>query len=107
MQAAHHNLVGALVEPAKLLDPGDIDQQIGLHQSHVQHRAQRLAAGHDLDRHALVGDQFKSRTDFAGTSVVEIDRLHARAPSADLEGCRFLFLASSIASSTRRGVIGE
>ena len=46
---ADHDAVGFLLDLPKLLDARDVDEKIGLDQAHVEHRAQRLAAGHDFN----------------------------------------------------------
>src|SRR5690606_10037234 len=74
----------------------DVDDDAGLGQPHVEQRHEALAAGQQLGLVAVLGEQRQRLVDRRGPAVGEGCRLH-RAPSRR---------AASIASHTRRGVIG-
>src|SRR5262249_44332881 len=102
---ADHDPVSFLFNLPKFLDAGDIHEEIGLDQAHVKHRPQRLTAGYNLDGTSVLGEQRQRCLDIQRTRVSEIDWLHLSS-SSNSTGA-FLRLAAAIASSTRRGVIGE
>src|SRR3954453_17147305 len=77
-------------------NPGDIDQEIGLHQAQIQHRPEGLAARQEFDRGVFAARSRHSGGKIGRTHVVETNRLNL-----------WLRPACAIACNTCRGVIGE
>ena len=89
--------VRVLADGRQLGDARDVDQQRRLGEAQVEHRAQRLAAGQHLGTRRA-GEHLQRFGHRRWPRVVEGYRLHAAAAFAR---------ARSIASTMRRGVIGE
>ena len=54
---ADHDSIRLLLDLPKFFDAGDIDQKIGLDQTHVEHGPEGLTAGYDLDGTSVLGEQ--------------------------------------------------
>src|SRR5262249_24420101 len=72
----------------------DVDQKLGLHETEIQHRPQRLAAGDEFRRTTVTGKP-ERRRHVGWPSIIEGHRLHG-VPRA-----------AAMVSRMRRGVIGE
>ncbi len=94
---ADHELVAAPVGVFEFGKAGNVDDQIRLDQAEVEHRAERLPAGHDLGGALGFCHQGDRRIQACRPLIGEGCGFHA---------CR-LSRASSTASTSRRGEIGE
>ena len=90
------------VDPPQLRHAGDVDDAVGLDQPEIEHRSERLAAGHDLGRPVRAGDHGERGGKVAGPLHGEARRLHEAAVLSEAVG-----RAARTASTMRRGVIGE
>ena len=96
---AEHEFVAAALGLLELGKPGDVDDQLRLDQPQIEHRPERLATGDDFGGSVGLVQHGKRRLQIARTFIGERRRFHAAGLSASR--------AARIASTTRRGVIGE
>lgn len=96
-------MIAAFFDTDHLRDGSDVDHQFGLHQPHVEQRPEGLAAGQRFRGDVFAAEQRQGSAELTRPLVIEARRFHAATPA--LSAC--FVLAAAIASSTRRGVIGE
>src|SRR5678815_1576922 len=94
--ASDRDSVGGLLDLFELGNRGDVDQQVGLYQAQIQHRAERLPAGQKLHRDVLACTERAGGGEVAGAFVIEAYRFHV-----------VLRPACAMAVRIRRGVMGE
>src|SRR5947209_17936342 len=100
---AEHEMIGIFFDADHLVNCGDVDDHVRLHEPHVEQRPERLAAGEHFRGDIFASQQCEGRTQIARALIVETRRFHAGTPA--VSAC-FDF-AAEIAWSTRRGVTGE
>src|SRR6185437_5131864 len=94
--ASEEYRIRGLFDTLKLGDRGNINDDIRLDQPQIEHRPKRLSASEKLYRHVFTPAEREGSGKIGRTLVREWNRFHAA-----------LRLPRSIASNTRRGVIGE
>ena len=102
-QRAEPEAVGRVGDDLQIVEPADVDQQVGKRDAERQHRHQRLAAGDRRGRRAAAAERDARFGHRLRPDIVERRRLHGRPPMFSGSLSR---RARSTASETRRGVSG-
>src|SRR5258705_11983129 len=94
--ASDRDSLGGFLNPFELGNRGDVDQQVGLYQAQIQHRAERLPARQKFHHDVVAGTEREGGGEVARAFVIEAYRFHV-----------VLRPACAMAVRIRRGVIGE
>src|SRR5262249_11205023 len=93
---ADNDSIRIFVDVGQFRNGSDVDQDAGLHQTQVQHRAERLTAGNDSRAAGRLAENCRGLGETRCARKLEVARLHGRAASHD-------FAPAATASRTRSG----